>query len=482
MFRSFLLLAALATGYSSLYAQTRAERIGWAEQTVLPVIQISDSIYRPQTIEARMREYGVHALSLAVIRDYKVEWAQAYGWADTATRRRVTSSTLFLAGSISKSVNALGVLKLADEGRLDLHRDINEYLRSWTFPEDSFTRERKITTAHLLSHWAGLGVHGFPGYPPGAPLPTTVQILDGQQPANTPAVRSLFAPGRQVRYSGGGTTITQLLVSDLTGRPYDAYMEDAVLRPLRMKRSTFQQPLRPGAYTDRATAYTAAGKPVPGRFHLYPEMAAAGLWTNPTELARFIIDLQRTAAGKKGNVLSEGMARYMLTPFADSNTGLGVFFHREGGQTYFSHGGADAGFQALYFGSLEGGNGAVVMVNSDNGAILGEVMNSICTAYGWPVLRPVIKRKTVRLPADTLLALTGTYRFPDGDAAEVFVEEGQPYFRLRGRHAARMYFTDSRSFFCFSYPYGFSFAGRAGAAPDELHIRAGSLYIGRRQP
>jgi CubicO group peptidase (beta-lactamase class C family) len=227
----------------------------------------------------RMKFYHANGVSIAVIKDYKIEWAKGYGWADSSEQRPVTTTTLFQAGSNSKSLNAVGILKLVQEGKLDLYSDINNYLKSWKFPYDSRSKGKKITIANLLSHTAGLTVHGFPGYEKGDTIPTLIQILNGQKPANTEAVRSMYDPSHKFEYSGGGTTISQLIVLDVTGQPYDVYMWDNVLKPMGMMYSSYTQPPSADRQNLLATGYYNDGKPVKGNYHIYPEQAAAGLWT-----------------------------------------------------------------------------------------------------------------------------------------------------------------------------------------------------------
>jgi CubicO group peptidase (beta-lactamase class C family) len=227
----------------------------------------------------RMKFYHANGVSIAVIKDYKIEWAKGYGWADSSEQRPVTTTTLFQAGSNSKSLNAVGILKLVQEGKLDLYSDINNYLKSWKFPYDSRSKGKKITIANLLSHTAGLTVHGFPGYEKGDTIPTLIQILNGQKPANTEAVRSMYEPSHKFEYSGGGTTISQLIVLDVTGQPYDVYMWDNVLKPMGMMYSSYTQPPSADRQNLLATGYYNDGKPVKGNYHIYPEQAAAGLWT-----------------------------------------------------------------------------------------------------------------------------------------------------------------------------------------------------------
>jgi len=468
----------IATG---LYAQKSIEdKIKQVENNLYPLLQIEDSVYRPFTIVQRLKELGINGVSVAVINNYKLEWAKGYGMADVKTNKPVTSATLFLAGSISKSVNALGVLKLVDEHKIDLQKNINDYLQSWKFPEDSFTKNKKVTVANLLSHSAGLSVHGFPGYTPGDSIPSVQQILDGQRPANTAAVRSIFEPGLKFKYSGGGTTISQLIVSDVTGMPYENYMQKEVLQPLAMNNSTYKQPYTKGKWENYATAYYGDGKEVKERFHVYPEMAAAGLWTNPTDLSKFIIETQLSYLGKSKKVLSQVITKRMLTFYVDSAVGLGVFFSKEDGKKFFSHGGADEGFRAFYFGSFEDGYGAVVMVNSDNGRIMNEILHSIEGVYGWPKQFKVTKRKTIALPADSLKKFAGKYYFDDGDSATLILQTGGAYISLNKEASAKMYFTTSGSFFTFRYPYKFEFVKKEDNSFD-LHLTAGQLYIGRKK-
>ncbi|HZZ76421.1 MAG TPA: serine hydrolase domain-containing protein, partial [Puia sp.] len=239
-------------------------------------------------ITSRMRHYGVKGVSIALIHNYQIEWTKGYGWADEEARRPVTAETRFQAASISKSLNAVGVLKLVQNDKLDLYTDINQYLTDWKFPYDVKAKDKKISTIELLSHTAGLNVHGFEGYQRGADLPSVIQILDGLPPANSPAIRSVMEPGLRSEYSGGGVTISQLIVMDITKMPYAAYMQNEVLNPMVMVNSSYEQPTRIDS-TMLTTGYRENGNEVPGKYHVYPEQAAAGLWTTPADLAKYII-------------------------------------------------------------------------------------------------------------------------------------------------------------------------------------------------
>ncbi len=384
------------------------QRTKQVENNLTEFLQTNDS--GPKNLQQRMKHYKVNGLSIAVIKNYKIDWAKAYGIADTVSKTPVTNKTLFQVASISKSLNAVGVMKLFKSRHLDLLADINTYLTSWKFPYDSLSKGKKINTAHLLSHTAGLNVSGFGGYERGTSLPSVTQILNGEQPANTAAVRSVFEPGLRQQYSGGGVTITQLMLTDLSKDPYEKYMADQVLKPMGMLNSTFAQPplgLKPGVL---AAGYDVAGKEVKGKSHVYPEQAAAGLWTNPTDLAKYIIETQLAYEGRSAKVLDQPTTRLRLTPYMNADAALGVFIENHGGLKYFGHGGANEGFRSSYYGSLEGGNGLVIMLNSDNGEIIQELINSIATVYDFKGLNKIKKIKLADVSETDLDSYLGDYQ------------------------------------------------------------------------
>jgi CubicO group peptidase (beta-lactamase class C family) len=385
----------------------------WAvERDIRPTIQLEGDT--PMTIKQRMAFYKVKGMSVAVVQNYKVIWAKGYGFADDSLKSPVMVHTLFQAGSISKSLNSVGIMKLVQEKKIDLYADINTYLISWKFPYDSLSKGKKISTANLLSHTAGLTVHGFEGYTNGKPIPTIIQTLNGQKPANSPAIRSMYAPGLQYQYSGGGVTISQLILMDVTHQPYAPWMYANVLKPMGMTESTYEQPpvsVKPGLL---ATGYRSNGKEIPGRYNVYPEQAAAGLWTNPTDLSKYIIETQLAYAGKSHKVLNQQTTQLRLTPYVDKSAALGCFIEDLDSVKYFTHDGADEGFRAEYYGSIEGGNGVVVMVNSDNGNIMPEVASSIARVYGFKGLNRTKLKKIVAVPDTLLQKYIGVYEVEPG--------------------------------------------------------------------
>jgi CubicO group peptidase (beta-lactamase class C family) len=390
---SIILLVLLVTGCQSAdrtkYSPGTLERIKQVENSLGDWVKTQkDTIWN---LEERMKHHNITGVSIAVVHNFRIDWVKGYGWADVSEKRPVTEKTLFQAASISKSLNGVGVLKLVQEGKLDLNTDINQYLTSWKFPYDSISKGKPITMAALLSHTAGLTIHGFPGYSRGDTLPTVQQILDGQPPANTEAVRSFAEPGTGPVYSGGGTTITQLIVTDVTGQPYDVYMQKNVLDPMGMKSSSYRQPPSGTDSTLLATGYKPDGTPVPGKYHVYPEQAPAGLWTNPADLSKYIIETALSWNGKSQKVLTTELTRLRLEPVLE-DAAYGVFIEKNDSSYYFSHSGGNEGFSCYYVGDVISGNGMVIMTNSDNGSLCSEVANSVATVYGWKdYYRPVMK-------------------------------------------------------------------------------------------
>jgi CubicO group peptidase (beta-lactamase class C family) len=391
--------------------------------TYLPVAGVPG-----QNLLDRMRVYGVPGLSIAVIHEGKLAWAKGYGWADTLRKVPVTTETLFSAGSVSKPVAALGALRLVESGKLGLDAPIDEYLKSWKTPQNEFTRQQPVTLRHLLSHTAGTTQHGFWGIQPGDTLPTVPQILNGERVAQSRRVDVDFVPGTQWRYSGGGTTVAQLAVMDVTSEPYAEVLRKTVLDPLGMRRSTFAQPL-PESWKENAAWPYCRQNWFKGQPHVYPQQAAAGLYSTPSDLARFVVEIQRAYAGKS-KVLRTETVRTMLTPvptkmswgrgygFAtmaldQTDMGLGFFLGNRsdgGSDTYFFHTGQNAGFVTYCIGSLREGNGAVVMINeNDADGLLHEVIRSIAKAYGWRgfLHEPL---QPLALTATQLDAFAGTYR------------------------------------------------------------------------
>jgi len=377
------------------------------------------------SLAERMRHHHVEGVSVALIRDYRVAWEAAVGLADREEGRKATAETLFQAGSISKPVTAAALLREAEKGTFRLDADVNAYLRSWKLPANELTAREKVTLERILSHGAGLTVHGFPGYAAGEAVPTVPQVLDGTPPANTAPVRVDLVPGSRWRYSGGGYTIAQLAMSDTLGQAFPDLMRTLCLAPARMSLSTYEQPLPASRLAQAAAGYRGDGSPVAGKRHVYPEMAAAGLWTTAGDLARFAIAIQESLRGDEGSLLSRPTAERMVTPFiAQYGLGFGVEIH--GRESYFGHGGADEGFQA-YLVAHRGGWGAAVMTNSDNGVALAvEILGGLARQEGWKGYLPEPLVPAV-LSSEDLRALAGRYRVSGDEAVSVEPRGGRVF-------------------------------------------------------
>lgn len=334
------------------------------------------------TLPALMQQLHVPGLSIAVVRDFKIHWAKAYGVADVATGRLVATDTRFQAASISKPVTAMAAMRMVEAGQLDLDKDINTFLTSWKVPASKLNRKQSVTARSLFSHTSGADDgFGFPGYPPEVALPTVVQILNGQTPSNVGKVLFARAPYTEYKYSGGGTMIMQQAMMDICRCAFEQLMQSTVLMPLQMSNSTFGD--LPAAQT-AALAHDAQGKRMQAPWHVYPEQAAAALWTTPTDLARFIIEIQTALRAEKAQWLSRQAATDMTTQVQVGPYAVGLQIEQRGPEKFFSHGGSNWGYRAWMTGHISKGYGMIIMTNGDNGmALMNQVADRITNAYGW---------------------------------------------------------------------------------------------------
>jgi CubicO group peptidase (beta-lactamase class C family) len=434
-----LCLVAVLLGVLSPAAPVE-ERVRRVENGLVRAILVKGRPAQKYSIGERMKEYKVRGVSIAVVAGGELEWARGYGATSAEAGGPVGPGTLFQAASVSKPVAAMVALRLVELGKLSLDEDVNRKLRSWKVAENEFTSKEKVTLRRLLSHTAGLTVSGFPGYAAGSALPTLRQVLDGVKPANTAPVRPDIPPGSRLRYAGGGYEVMQQLVEDVTGRPFPEVAQELVLGPLGMSRSTYQQPLPAHFAAAAAVAHRSDGTVIQGRWHTYPEMAAAGLWTTSSDLARVILEIQ-----KPRKVLKAGTVQQMLTAVLD-NYGLGFGLRETGAARSFSHGGANAGYRCMLFAYRDSGSGAVVMTNSDNGNVItSEVLRSIASEYGWPDHRP--QEKTLAaVSGEILSSYAGNYQFP-GFVVTVTVRDGRLYAQTGQRGKAELLPESETAFF-----------------------------------
>ena len=358
-------------------------RIKSVEQGLLNTA--GDPPWKRMNLVDRMEFYNVPGVSIAVINEYQIEWVKGYGVLDRDDNSPVSAETVFQTGSIAKPVVAVAALNYVAQGYIELDIDVNNYLTSWQVPVNSFMTDEKVTLRRLLSHRAGVTVHGYQGYSQGEAIPNLQQILDGVPPSNSPPVRVDIVPGSMFRYSGGGYMIVQQLLEDTVQLPFPTIMWNSVLEPWKMNASTFEVPLPDIYLTRAATGYQADGQPIPGRWHIYPEMGSgASMWSTPTDMANFAINLMLAYKGEANSVISKEMATQMLSLEEDGH-GLGLYVGDDGGDRfYFFHDGSNDGYKSYLLGYPLRGQGLIIMTNGDNGDALGrEIINSVSREYGW---------------------------------------------------------------------------------------------------
>ena len=383
-FIALLFLYAIGATGGELDAASRIERV---ENGLLP--QVIIKIETPWKIEDRMQHYGVPGLAIAVIDDFEIAWVKGYGVLDAEKGGPVTEETLFQAASISKSFTAAVALRLAEEGVLDLDEDVNVKLHSWKVPENEYTRDQKVTVRRILNHTAGTTVHGFRGYAEDEPVPTILNVLDGIRPSNSDSIRVDKVPGESFRYSGGGTTVLQLLIEDVTKRTLPDLTEEYVLDILDMEHSSFEKPLPDELEAKTSKGHLNDGTVITGYTFLQGGSSCCGLWTTPADLARFGIELSRGYRGESDRMLSFESATMMVSPTSAGNVGLGMFIDQHDGEFYFQHGGGNVGFKCQLIMHREAGYGAVIMTNGDRGSRLcQETILAIAREYQWANFMP----------------------------------------------------------------------------------------------
>ncbi len=375
---------AVAVTDGTCHAQTRKarEQCRSVLSALLPAVVIDD-VRRQSSLSERLRRYQVPGISMAFIDSGHVSWLAVHGQRER-NGEPINPQTVFQAASISKPVAATLALLVVGSGDLRLNTPVNAQLHSWQLPASDQLQPTGVTLRRLLSHRAGINVHEFPGYAADAPLPDEIQILDGQAPANSPPVRLLLQPGSAYRYSGGGYQIAQLLIEDAVGKPFGQVAQERLFGPLGMQRTAYSAELPGRLAGNVAKGHTYSGKAVAGGWHRYPELAAAALWSTPSDLARYFMAVMAGADGGTGSTLTPAIAQMMQTPVAEGmSMGFGV--HREGTDRLIDQSGANAGYQVYMAGYPKRGQGVIIMTNGDGGKdLIGEICRSLALVYGWP--------------------------------------------------------------------------------------------------
>lgn len=400
-------------------------------------------------VDAVLARAGVPGCSVAVLEGGEIVLEQGFGTRRLAPGDPVRPTTRLAACSMSKPAAVVAVMRLVEQGLLDLDADVSDHLTRWTLPANGDWRPR-VTLRQLASHTAGLTSHaGFPGYRRGARVPSLVEVLSGTHPANAPGARVDLVPGVQFRYSGVGTTLLQLVMEEVTGRSAADLLTELVLEPFGMRASTLAQEHDDG----RAHGHLAGGTPVPGGWWVQPELCAAGLWTTPADYLRLLSGIQRAHAGEVDGPISPATARRLLTPVAAlpagrdmtgmSHIGLGFFLAaRDGATTWFGHTGSNTGFVCASMASVSGRRGAVVMVNSDAGTpVVKLLLQSIVRTRGWT--DAALDPQPPREPPRDLGPYAGTYGNDAGLTVELAGEGGEIELRVDGQPPIPLQYVDA---------------------------------------
>jgi CubicO group peptidase (beta-lactamase class C family) len=368
------------------------------------------------SLAERMAHHKIPGVAIAIIRDGQVVQAAGYGVREAGKPDKVDADTLFSVGSISKVATATATLRLVSQGKVELDRDVDGYLKRWKLPASDIVPNPDVSLRMLLSHNAGLGVHGFADYQPNEPLPTLVQVLDGQKPAKNEAVRFKNPPGAVSDYSGGGVTVEQAVIEDSTGQTLAALAKAQVFAPLSMSRSTFEGPAAGAANIARAHGGDGAPRALPRGWESFAEPGASGLWTSAGDLGRLVGALIRSYQGRS-DFLPQAQATAMMTEVSPGPFGLGPRLAGAGPQRRFFHLGANESYLAFLEGYLETGDGYVILTNGANGlALISEIRNALSDAIGQDGALPV---RTVALRAPPSPDYAGRYRLDPATPIDV---------------------------------------------------------------
>lgn len=438
------------------------ERIIRVENGLKPAIGIEGIPISQKNLLKTMKEMNIPAASIAVINDGQIEWAKAYGVLSSATNQQVNPQTCFQAGSVSKPVAAFAILSLVNQRILDLDEEVNDRLISWKIPNNEFTSIKKITLRHLLSHTSGLSVIGFDGYTKNEQIPTITQTLEGVKPANNPPIRVEFVPGSKMSYSGGAYNVAQQLVEDVTKIPFSQFMESAILNPLKMDNSTFCY-LETGISSNAAYAHPTNGTPMEGSWKTYPESAAAGLWTTPTDLAKWLIEIQNGLSIENGSkILNKDLLIDMVTPQVAVH-GLGPVLNGDREQLELSFKGRTDGFTCGFVSFPHLKKGAVVMINAGNEfSFIDAVLRSIAHEYQWPSYNVKMK-KTISIHPEVLDTYVGRYGWGEkpNDIYDLFVfrKDDQLFWKIGNASSPTKLYPEAKNQF-FSVDSGYDIVFR----------------------
>ncbi|MGB5554831.1 MAG: serine hydrolase domain-containing protein [Flavobacteriaceae bacterium] len=361
------------------------------------------------SITNKMSEYNIPALSLAVMNKGKIEWADMYQNVNFPEEQKLDCASIFQAASLSKPVTFLAALRMHAAGEIDLDENIQNYLKDFELPQGKQTVENPVTFRNIFSHTSGISAGGYDGYSKDLAIPSDLAILRGNEGINTPAIAVISAPNEMLAYSGGGYTVAELALQDIYGDEFSNIMKKWILEPVGMEYSEFTQPLPDSKSDQVAKGYTQSGDVLDGGWRNHPEQAAAGLWSNAIDMAKFLIEIYKAYQGKSA-LFSQSDIQSILSHERDGHV-YGFLLNRNGDDIAITHYGGNAGYRTGMTISLTSGNGLVYLTNSDNGGALGnELLLSASQVYNWQHFKQInVQRKKVS--SEILKGLAGKYKW-----------------------------------------------------------------------
>lgn len=343
---SLLILVITTFACNQYHPKVNQERL--TEQLVQTSTVARDSF--DIKVDSLMKHYKLQGTSISFIKNGVLHSTRTYGALQKGEAAKINEETMFSVGSVSKVVNAMLILKLVEAGKLKLDENINQYLVDWKVKDNKYTKDNPVTLKAILSHTAGFSVHGFADYLPEEAIPSTIQILNGVSPAKNDKVELIHPVGSKFSYSGGGITVSQKIVENVTGMPYHEAAHKYLFEPLGLKRSTYENPL-PASWQNIAKAHDEQGNKValPRGYETMPEVAASGLWTTPNDLAKILIAFYDSKENKnKNNFFPSKLCSEMVTIIPPGTFGLSPKLDVYKENKLMEHTGANDSYKAYF--------------------------------------------------------------------------------------------------------------------------------------
>jgi CubicO group peptidase (beta-lactamase class C family) len=453
-------------------AQEDLVKVQQFENSLLSNQQIKDSTKQLFNIEERMKFRKVPALSISVIKNGQIVLSKSYGNANITKNIKSDNNTLFHFASVSKTANALCIMKLVEEGKLSLTADFREYIKDGSFKENKYSKGQKITIANLLSHTAGINRDDGPSgdYSHDKPLPTIIQIVKGEKPALGDGAYCVTKLNEAYQYSNQAICILQKILHDNFDKDYNRLLTSTIFNPLQMSNSTFVLKLDATKQSNLACGYVFDYQVVPQ--WVFPCQAEGGLVSTSHDIAKMVIAIQNSLLGKDNALLKKETVDKMVNPQLESITytgnldlpyknGLGLMLFEKGGRKYFTHTGSIDGYTSIFIGSIDGIDGAVITLNSSYGGIIPEVLNSVATTFEWDKF--VEFKYNHAIPTQPLpnSAFIGKYKLPSSKKEYSFsITQDKDHWYIQtinDGHAERLYFSSENNAFVLSRGYTLEF-------------------------